>query len=79
MTSCSSKPGGKIAAIAKSTPPYSLEMIQVNSPAQVVLEVNAGFSKKHGVTTGDRVTYKRIESALLPANTAPAALQSTGR
>lgn len=57
---------GRIAGIARNTTPYSLRMIRVGAPSRLVLEVNAGFAERHGLSAGDRVTWSGIESEMLP-------------
>ncbi|HYC00572.1 MAG TPA: DUF192 domain-containing protein [Candidatus Limnocylindrales bacterium] len=47
---------GVIDSIAANTRPYSEESIPSKGPARYVLEVNAGWSKRHGVKPGDKVT-----------------------
>ncbi|HYC57245.1 MAG TPA: DUF192 domain-containing protein [Candidatus Binatia bacterium] len=47
---------GFIDSIAAGTRPYSEESIPSKGPARFVLEVNAGWSKRHGVRPGDKVT-----------------------
>ena len=44
-----------IVYIAERTTPYSLELLPSVEPAQFVLEVNAGFSQRHGVASGDQI------------------------
>ena len=47
---------GRVAGIAANTKPLSLERIAPPEPVVGVLEVNAGFAARWGVTPGDRVT-----------------------
>ena len=47
----------KIAGIAENTKPFSEDRITVEKPTKYVLEVNAGFCKKHGIQPGDTVIY----------------------
>lgn len=44
-----------IVSIAANTTPFSERPLPSGSPAQFVLEVNAGFCHKYGITTGARV------------------------
>jgi len=46
---------GEIVSIAPDTTPFSLSTIPSGGPAQFVLEINAGLSKKLGIKPGDRV------------------------
>jgi uncharacterized protein len=47
----------KIVSIARNTKPYSLEQIPSEKPARYVVEVNAGFSLRHGIRVGDLVEF----------------------
>lgn len=47
----------KIAGIAENTKPYSEENISIDKPTKYVLEVNAGFCKKHAIQPGDKIIY----------------------
>lgn len=49
-----------IVAIKKNTVPYSEESVPSGLPAQYVVEVNAGFADRHGLTAGDRVFWQRL-------------------
>ncbi|MFT4571401.1 MAG: uncharacterized membrane protein (UPF0127 family) [Hyphomicrobiaceae bacterium] len=44
-----------IGHIAERTTPYSETSIPSHGPARYVLEVNAGFSARHGIRAGDRI------------------------
>jgi len=46
----------EIVSIAENTVPYSLTQIPSAAPAMYVLEVNAGFSRKHGIAPGGPVS-----------------------
>ena len=50
----------KIVKIHARTKPYSLESLPSGQEAQFVVEVNAGFCEKHGVVTGDSITFSRL-------------------
>ncbi len=54
---------GIIRAIVSHTTPYSLETIQPNVSVRYVLEVPAGDSEKHAITTGDRIQWSDTSSA----------------
>jgi uncharacterized protein len=47
----------KIVSIARNTKPYSLDQIPSNKPALYVVEVNAGFTKRHRIKEGDLVIF----------------------
>lgn len=47
----------KIAGYAENTKPYSEENISIGKPTKYVLEVNAGFCKKHDIQPGDKIIY----------------------
>ena len=47
----------KIVSIARNTKPYSLDQIPSFKPALYVVEVNAGFAKRHGIKEGDLVAF----------------------
>lgn len=56
----------RIVGIAENTEPLSLERIQVDTPSRFILEVNAGFAKKHGIREGSRVHFSGIGAGGLP-------------
>jgi hypothetical protein len=47
---------GKISRIAASTTPLSEETVSSGQPVSGVLELNGGFTARHGVAPGDRFT-----------------------
>ncbi len=47
----------EIVTIHKYTNPYSEDPFSSTRPAQFVLEVNAGFADKYGVSVGDRIAW----------------------
>jgi uncharacterized membrane protein (UPF0127 family) len=47
-------PDGVVVAVAEDTKPYSLAPIPSGKAAKFVLEVNAGFARKHGIGAGTR-------------------------
>ena len=51
----------KIAGIAENTKTYSTDPITINKPSKYVLEVNAGFCKKYGIQSGDKIVYHPVE------------------
>jgi uncharacterized membrane protein (UPF0127 family) len=54
---------GVIDSIAANTRPYSEDSIPSKGPAKYVLEVNAGWSQRHGVKPGDRVTLPDVPAS----------------
>lgn len=49
----------EIVTIHRSTTPYSEQTYAATAPAQYVLEVNAGFCDKFGISEGDRIIFRR--------------------
>lgn len=47
---------GRIVGIVEHAQPHTLEPRYVEGESKYVLEVNAGFSARHGVAAGDRLT-----------------------
>ena len=47
----------KIVDIVEDTKPFSLEQLPSKAPAQFVVEVNAGFTVKHGIKVGDYINF----------------------
>jgi uncharacterized membrane protein (UPF0127 family) len=50
----------EIVTIHKFTTPYSEESYSSTKPARCVLEVNAGFTDKHKIAVGNRITWRRF-------------------
>jgi len=50
----------KIVSISKNTIPFSEESIPSKSPAQYVLEVNAGYTDAYKIGEGDYISYKAL-------------------
>jgi uncharacterized protein len=50
----------KIGGFVEHTQPYSEANISIDKPTKYVLEVNAGFCKKHGIQPGDKIIYHPI-------------------
>ena len=50
----------KIVGIVEQTVPFSLDPRSVRAPSQFVLEINGGFSKRHGIKAGDSVRFDGI-------------------
>jgi uncharacterized protein len=53
----------KIVGIVKDAVPFTTSPRTVGAPSRYVLEVNAGFSDKHGVKPGDQLTFENIAAA----------------
>jgi len=51
---------GVIVGIEENTPTLDDSTFQVGCPSRNVLEVNAGFTRKHGIKAGQRVEYRGI-------------------
>jgi uncharacterized membrane protein (UPF0127 family) len=52
---------GTIVTIHKNTTPFSEENYPATALTLFVLEVNAGFTDAHNISTGDRIEWKRIK------------------
>jgi len=50
----------KIVGIVKDAVPFTTTPRTVTAPSRYVLEVNAGFSEKHGLATGDQATFENL-------------------
>jgi uncharacterized membrane protein (UPF0127 family) len=53
----------KVVGIVKDAVPFTTTQRTVGAPSRYVLEVNAGFSEKHGVATGDAVSFENVPGA----------------
>jgi len=53
----------KIVGIVKDAVPFTTTSRTVGKPSRYVLEVNAGFSEKHGVKPGDQATFENVAAA----------------
>ncbi len=51
----------RVVEIVANAKPLSTESLGGTAPSQFVLEVVAGFCKKHGVKVGDRVEFEGME------------------
>lgn len=51
---------GVIVGIEENTPTLDDSTFQVGCPSRNVLEVNAGFTRKHGIKAGQRIEYRGI-------------------
>lgn len=49
-----------VLGIVKNAVPYTTTARGVNGESRYVLEVNAGFSERHGVAAGDEVTFEGV-------------------
>jgi uncharacterized membrane protein (UPF0127 family) len=47
----------RIVNIQKNCKPYSLDQLPSTKPALYVVEVNAGYSEKHGIKAGDLISF----------------------
>ncbi|MFZ1977634.1 MAG: DUF192 domain-containing protein [Bacteroidota bacterium] len=52
---------GLIVTIHKNTTPFSEQNYTATAPTLLVLEVNAGFTDRHNISVGDRITWKRVK------------------
>ena len=50
----------KIVGIVHETVPFSTDTLSVSAPSRYVLEVNGGFSRRHGLKKGDDVRFEGI-------------------
>lgn len=50
----------QIITIQKNTVPYSEDSVPSNGLARYVVEVNAGFSDRHNIKTGDHIDWRRF-------------------
>ncbi len=57
-------PTGKIVGIVNDAKPFTTNPLGVDEPSQYVLEVNAGFAAKHGLSVGDQVEFLRVPGAV---------------
>jgi uncharacterized membrane protein (UPF0127 family) len=53
----------KVVGIVKDAVPFTTTPRTVGVPSRYVLEVNAGFSDKHGVKSGDQATFENVPAA----------------
>lgn len=53
----------KVVGIVKDAVPFTTTSRTVGVPSRYVLEVNAGFSEKHHVKTGDQATFENVAAA----------------
>lgn len=47
----------RIVSIHRNCKPYSLDQIVSGKPALYVVEVNAGYTAKHGINVGDMISF----------------------
>jgi len=50
----------RIVGIVKNAAPFTTTPRTVGKPSRYVLEVNAGFSDKHGLGDGDQATFENV-------------------
>jgi len=60
------EPGMTVLGIVENTEPLSDALCSVPGVSQYVLEVNAGFSRRHGLVTGTAVRFEGVPPPLLP-------------
>lgn len=48
-----------IVTVQRNTKPFSEESYSSSAPALYVVEVNAGFAERHGITPGDSIEWSR--------------------
>jgi uncharacterized membrane protein (UPF0127 family) len=53
----------KVVGIVHDAVPFTTTSRTVGVPSRYVLEVNAGFSARHGVRTGDQATFENVAAA----------------
>ena len=58
------EPGMTVLGIVENTEPLSEVLCSVPGLSQYVLEVNAGFTRRHGVVTGTAVRFEHVEPVL---------------
>ncbi|MCX7985233.1 MAG: DUF192 domain-containing protein [Bacteroidetes bacterium] len=51
---------GVIVTIHENTTPFSEQSYTATAPTQYVVEVNAGFTSRHSIRVGDKVTWQRF-------------------
>ena len=49
-----------VAGVYENAPPQTLDLRHVDRPSYYVLEVNAGWSKAHGIGAGSKVRYENV-------------------
>jgi len=50
----------RIVGIVKNAEPFTTTPRRVDTPSRYVLEVNAGLSERHGIRSGDRVSFEGV-------------------
>ncbi len=50
----------RIVGIVRDAQPLTTTPRRVDAPSRFVLEVNAGFTRRHGVRTGSRVRFENV-------------------
>ena len=53
----------KVVGIVKDAVPFTTTPRTVGAPSRYVLEVNAGFSARHHVASGDQATFENVPAA----------------
>lgn len=51
----------RVVGVVEHAKPLSLERLGVDRPSRFVVEVNAGFARRHGIRPGTRVLFEHVE------------------
>jgi hypothetical protein len=51
----------RVVGVVEDAQPLTETTRTVGQPSQYVLEVNAGFARRHGIGPGSRVTFEGVE------------------
>ncbi|WP_422370207.1 DUF192 domain-containing protein [Hoeflea sp.] len=54
---------GVVAGVARDTEPFSETVIPSPGPVRYVLELNAGAALRHGISAGDRVRHRVVDTS----------------
>jgi len=57
---------GRVAGVVENAEPLTTTSRQVGTPSRYVLEVNAGFFRRHGIQPGSPVSFRGIPEAAGP-------------
>lgn len=53
----------RVVGVVENTTPLTTTPYSVGLPSQYVVEVNAGWARRHGITPGTAVRFERVEAA----------------